>query len=499
MKKILLIDCESYFTSVALLECGRIAEFYSEYADSRTLSGNIYKGKVTKIVSGLDSAFVDIGTDRPCFWEISDINDSRTRLMSSAALPRGQIIAKEGDYVMVQVTKEGTDVKGPKVSSNISIAGHYAVYLYNVEFIGVSNKITDSSARDRLTGLFTKLAPEGRGFIARTCSAEASDEEIAREAGILIGLGERLQKHWEDASDIMLVHSEGNILYRMVRDMLSSDIESIYCNDRTVANDIKGIVDIYFPFFGGEVHYFDEPDDIYQYFGVGDEIQHINDRKVKLDGGGSLVIEKTEALTAIDVNTGSFSGSDNHEETVFLNNLESVKEIARQIRVRNVGGIIVIDFVDMIDLSHREAIVDALRRELVNDRCKTKILDMSEFGLVQITRQKNGKDFQTISETECPFCRGLGQIYAPDYIARNIKTELKKLFANKSVNRAAIHVNPHNFNHLFDSGLFEKDCKVVWHDRPVYAIADWSLHVNDYYVVALQDWETVPEGSIKLT
>lgn len=499
MKNFLLIDCESSFTSVALLEDGRIAEFYNEYADSRTLIGNIYKGRVTKIVAGLQSAFVDIGAPRTGFWEISDTLDHRSLLTSSSVLPHNGIIAKEGDFVMVQVTKEGTEMKGPKLSSNISIPGHYSVYLYNIDFVGVSNKIQDAELREKLTKIFSKIVPEGRGFVARTSCDGASEEDIIKEAKQLIKLGDRVQKRWEETDDVSLIHSEGNILYRAIRDMLSDKIEAIYCNNKTVTSDVRGMIDLYCPFFNGEVNYFDEPDDIYEYFGVASELAHINDRKVKLKNGGSLVIEKTEALTTIDVNTGSFAGCENHEETVFENNLEAVPEIARQIRVRNIGGIIVIDFVDMLEPLHRAAIVEALRDELYRDRAKTKVLDMSEFGLVQLTRRKNGKDFQTITETECPFCHGLGRIYAPDYLARNLKARLKKLFANSDVKRAAIHVNPHNFNHLFDSGMFEHDVKTAWSDHTIYVIADWSLHVNDYYAVALQDWETVPDGTIKLT
>lgn len=499
MKNILLIDCESEFTSVALIEGGRLAELHIEYADRGTLTGNIYKGRVTKVVAGLQSAFVDIGAPRTGFWEIGNAPCHNSLLNGEAVLPGGGIKAKEGDYVMVQVTKEGTEFKGPKLTSNISIPGHYAVYLYNVDFIGVSNKITDPALREKLTAFFTRLAPKGRGFIARTSCVGASEKDIRREAAMLISLGDRVQERWEEKDSVSLIHSEGNILYRSVREMLNENISAVYCNDKTVASDIKGMVDLNCPFFNGEVNYFDEPDDIYEYFGVAGEVACINDRKVKLPGGGSLVIEKTEALTTIDVNTGSYAGSENHEETVFENNLEAVPEIARQIRVRNIGGLIVIDFVDMVEPEHRAAIVDALRGELYRDRAKTKVLDMSEFGLVQMTRRKNGRDFQSVSETECPFCRGLGRIYAPDYLARNLKAKLKKLFAGREVKRAALHVNPHNFNHLQSSELFARDVKTLWYDRAIYVIADWSLHINDYYAVALEDWETVPEGTIKLT
>lgn len=482
-KNIILVDSEETYTTVGLIENGILSELCSEIAAEQQITGNIYKGRVTRVVDGLRSAFVDIGLNRTGFWYIDEALEHRLAVGTEDVLPQA-ISAKEGDYVMVQAIKEGTELKGAKLSSNVSIPGHLLIYLFNVEFVGVSAKITDVKLRDRLTKLLTGLAPEGRGFIARTNCLTATDEEIRQEAEFLIKAGERLQERWENTDGVELIHNEGNILYRTIRDMVSDKIEGIVCNNHSMAREIEHMVQMFCPNFKGIVEYYDGEEDIYDYFNIGQDIAMIYTPRVELPSGGFLIIEKTEALTAIDVNTGKFLGADSREATVYSTNLEAVKEIARQLRLRNIGGIIVVDFIDMMEEEHKAAVVEALKDELFFDRVKTRVLDMSGLGLVEITRKKVGKELGSVSQGKCPFCGGTGTIMEVAYIDRAIKYKLKQLFMNHNVTIGLIYAHEELAKHILEHEVFKKECESVWSHKRLYVISDPSMAFATYRVAS---------------
>lgn len=496
MKNIILVDSESSYTTVGLIESGRLSELYSESVDERQTSGNIYKGRVTNVVDGLQSAFVDIGLNRTGFWFIDDTLDHKAVIGAENALPH-KILAKEGDFVMVQATKEATDLKGPKLSSNISIPGHYVIYLYNLDFVGVSNKITSLPLREKLTALLKSLAPKGRGLIARTNCLTASDEEIIMESEFLIKAGERIQKKWEEAEGVELIHNEGNILYRTIRDMLSDNIEGIVCNNKKMSEDIRQMVDMFCPYFKGSVEFYEGEEDIYDFFGIGPDISTIYAPRVELPSGGFLIIEKTEALTAIDINTGKYLGLDNREDTVYRTNLEAVKEIARQLRLRNIGGIIVVDFIDMLNEEHKVSVVEALKNELFFDRVKTRVLDMSGLGLVEITRKKVGKELGSVTQGKCHYCGGTGMILADAYVSRGIKYRLKHLFLNRNVSIALIFAHPELAKHLVDHGVFGEECAGIWSHKRIYVVSDPNMAFGSFKVTS--GMGGVPTDSVLLT
>lgn len=481
MKNLIVVDCEKTHTTVGLIENGRLGELYSETVNERQSTGNIYKGKVTNVIEGLQSAFVDIGIGRTGFWYIDETLDHRAVLGAENALPH-KIQAKEGDYVMVQEIKEATELKGPKLSSNISIPGHYVIYLYNLPFVGVSNKITNITLREKLTTLLKGIAPKGRGFIARTNCLTGTEEEIRQEAEFLIKAGARIQKKWEETDGVALIHNEGNILYRTIRDMLSDNVEGIVCNDAKMTEDIRGMVDMFCPYFRGSVECYDEEEDIYDYFDIGADMRSLYSPRVELPSGGFLIIEKTEALTAIDVNTGKFLGTDNREDTVYRTNLEAVKEIARQLRLRNIGGIIVVDFIDMLDLDHKVSVVEAMKNELFFDRVKTRVLDMSGLGLVEITRKKVGKELGSVSKEKCPYCGGTGMLLTDAYVIRGIKYSLRRLFMNHNVSIAVIHAHPELAKHIVGHDDFAQECGTIWSHKRIYVVSEPNLDYGSYKV-----------------
>ena len=494
-KKMLLVDCEHNSTNVCALEDGILQEFYNETAEEVQLTGNIYKGKVTDVVDGLQSAFVDIGLDRTGFWYIGETLVHNTILGEQGALPH-TILAKPGDYVMVQAIKEATPLKGPKLTSNISIPGHYLIYLYNLEFIGVSNKILEQEERDRLIGVLKGLAPEGRGFIARTNAKNISEIEIKKEAEYLIRAGEALQKKWDEADGISLIYNEGNLLYRSIRDMIGLNTEKIVCNNEKLASDIREMVSSMCPYFNGEIEIYNRKEDMFDYYNIGDDIYALGQKRVNLPIGGYLVIERTEALTAIDVNTGRFIGSIDREDTVFRTNIDAAKEIARQIRLRNIGGLIVIDFIDMLSEEHKVDVVNALKDELFKDIVKTKVMDMSGLGLVEVSRKKIGKEFGLVSSEKCPYCAGSGNIISQNVLSRMLKLSLKKLFAYKKQQTVFVKVHVSFAEYILKEKVFSKECASDWADKRIYLIPVGDITPGTFQF--LDEAETSNSGAVLL-
>lgn len=478
----ILIDVESYMSSLSLIEDGRLKEYYVEYNDSHRLTGNIYKGRVVNVLHGLQTAFVNIGLNRNGFLYVGETLDHKSVLCSSGVMPQ-QLHVKEGDYVMVQVTKEETGQKGARLTMNVSLPGRYVVYLPTIDFVGVSNKITDPDTRERLTKLLTKYKPKGGGLIARTICLEAKKSEIIEEIRQIYNMYRGIVNSYEDAGDnITLVHTEGNLLVRMVRDMLSTDVESIICNDSELIEELKERLTKTNSRFVDRLQLFESEYDIADVYGTFDDVDKLLERKIELPSGGSLVIEHTEALTAIDVNTGKFRGDSDHENTVYKTNLEAAVEIARQLRLRNIGGIIVVDFIDMVETAHKKDVVEALRKEMVFDRTKSRVLDMTDLGLVEITRKKVGSELGQILLSACPTCHGDSHTPSGDYIARKIKCKLKRLFADGDFAGALVTVHTSLFEHMFTSGFFSEACETAWADKRIYMVPSDSIRPDQFTI-----------------
>ena len=446
----ILIDIEKTMSSVSLIEDGRLNEYYVEYKENNLITGNIYKGRVVNVLQGLQTAFVDIGLSKNAFLYVGETLDDKGNLRKSGVIPQ-ELNIKEGDFVMVQVTKEETETKGARLTMNLSLPGRYVVYLPTLDFIGISNKLTDENLRGKLSKTLEKFKRGSEGFIARTVCADVKKGEILAEAESLRKLYAEIEAAFEAADGIAPIHSEGNLLFRTVRDMLSYDIDAVICNDYDTVERLKRDFKKKKSAFCDKIQYYESDYDMMDVFGISRELDLLLERKVALPSGGSLVIDKTEALTAIDVNTGKFRGHVDHEETVFLTNMEAVVEIARQIRLRNIGGIIVVDFIDMALDEHKEKVVAALKREVAFDRTKTRVLEMSGLGLVEITRKKVGNELSEFLLDKCPYCGGAAYTHSSIYLARKIKAAIKKLFAENDCTSAIITLNPAYVEHMFSS------------------------------------------------
>lgn len=479
MKSKILVDYEPYMCSVALLEDGVLEEFYVEDRNTELITGNIYKGKVVNILPGLESAFVDIGKRKNGFLAASDMLETRTALYRSGQLPT-RLDVSEGDYVLVQAIKEPTETKGARLSANLSIPGRYIVFMPTVDFIGVSNKIIDAETRDRLTELLTKNRPTPKcGLIARTAAKDAPKSDVIDEIKYFNALYNSILEKFNATDGVDRLFSDGDLIFRSVRDLLNSSVDEIVCNNREIAMRLN--------------RYFSEnlastvkvtvveDQDVLKKYGVLSEVEKLLQPKIELKNGGNIVIDYTEALTVIDVNSAKHIGDLDRERTVFETNCDAAKEIARQLRLRNVGGMVVIDFIDMQDPLHNEEVVEVLRKETGADRIRTRVLPMTELGLVQMTRKKTGKEIQSLLLNKCSECRGAAYVQAPNFLLRKIKAKLTDIFADSACTAAVVSVN---------TEMFDRLCGDNWQltvgnsTARVYLVPDASVSKNSFKISA---------------
>lgn len=496
MKSKILVDYESYMCSVALLEDGVLEEFYVEDRNMERIAGDIYKGRVVNVLPGLESAFVDIGKKKNGFLAASDMLGDRTAVARSGQLPTS-LNVEEGDYVLVQAVKEPTDTKGPRLSANLSIPGRYVVYMPTVDFIGVSNKISDERTREKLIELLNKNRPTpGCGLIARTAAKDAPKSEIVNEIRYFAGIYEHILEKFAAADGVTRLFGDGDLVFRTVRDLLNSNVEEIVCNSVPVAERLKKYISRN---LASSVKItVEERYDILKKFGVFSEAENMLRPKVELKNGGNIVIDYTEALTVIDVNSAKFIGDGDREHTIFETNCEAAKEIARQLRLRNIGGMIVVDFIDMQDPLHNEEVVEELRKCTATDRVRTRVLPMTELGLVQMTRKKVGKEIQSLLLQPCAECHGAGRVQTPNYMMRKIKSRLYDIFDDADCSLAVVAVSNSMFDQLavgdwqMDLGRFS--------GKRVYVVADRNIGRNSYKISARNgDVVALPSNAYLLT
>lgn len=495
MKSKILVDYESYMCSIALLEDGVLEEFYVEDRNIERMTGNIYKGRVVNVLPGLESAFVDIGKRKNGFLAASDMLEDRTALSRSGQLPT-RLNAIAGDYVLVQAIKEPTETKGPRLSSNLSIPGRYIVYMPTVDFIGVSNKIADESVRERLTDLLIKNRPTpGCGLIARTAAKDAPKSDIINEIKYFTGIYEHITEKFRTADGVEQLFSDGDLVFRAVRDLLNSTVDEIVCNSKFVADRLKKYISRN---LASTVKItVTEDRDILKQYGVLGEVERLLQSKVELKNGGNLIIDYTEALTVIDVNSAKHTGDVDRELTVFETNCEAAKEIARQLRLRNIGGLVVVDFIDMQDPLHNEEVVELLRREAAADRVRTRVLPMTELGLVQITRKKTGKELQSLLMQPCSRCNGTGRTQTANFMMRKIKSRLTEIFDDPDSTAAIVSVHPETAEQF---AACEWSPGYGGGEKRVYIVIDPGIGKNSFKISAKNETVvSVPHNAFLLS
>ncbi len=533
MNKKMLVECDPHQTRVAILEQDRLAELFIERRHQLGIVGNIYQGRVNRVLPGMQAAFVDIGLDRDAFLYVSEVIDPLATVEETEALepkpssaplrgvvppvplrdvvpsaplrgdarrqaeaaagkrlepvapvpiatpdPRkvpardgglgdlfgqssGEVAASEneqgrqaperpsidqllktGQEIMVQVLKDAMPNKGARVTTQITLPGRSLVLLPNVPHLGISRRIEDDEERQRLRLLLEELQPPGNGLIVRTAGEGSGREEMESDLAYLSRLWQSIRRRGEQVSAPTLLHRDLDLALRIVRDYLAGDYTAIWVDAEESYERLVGFVDQIQPSMLGRIRLFQQDSGLFEHFAIEDQIDAALRTKVWLKSGGHIVINPTEALVAIDVNTGRYVGRHNLEDTVLTTNLEAVKEIVRQIRLRNLGGIIVLDLIDMEESVHRQQVFDALACEMAKDRARNKVLNISEFGLVEITRKRSRPSLERLLTQSCPYCRGTGRVKSLSTICLDLRRQILQQKARFQSQDILLRVHP---------------------------------------------------------
>ncbi len=458
----IVINADPSETRLAVLEDATLVEFFAEREDELRRVGEIYKGHVSKVLPGMEAAFVDVGLPKAAFLHTSDMLTSMLDLEGfdlddESPSPRSrrppapiQELVQKGQEILVQIVKEPIGTKGAKVSGRISLPGRFLVLMPGMGRIGVSRKIADRDERQRLKKILKEIRPRNAGLICRTVSEGQSMKDLAQDVRYLVGLWKEIEEEAAKVQAPALVHRDMGMTTGLMRDIFTSRVDRVVVDSKEVYKEVLRYLNVVAPELKSRVKLFTGEGPIFDEYGIEAEIEKSFDRKVWLKKGGYIVIEPTEAMVTIDVNTGRFTGKRSQEETILQTNLEAAREVARQLRLRDLGGILVVDFIDMEEEQNRRAVVDAFRAALQNDRARTKVYPVSELGLVEMTRQRVREPLLHYFSEDCPACRGTGKVLATPSAAMRVERSLRRIGAHSKEKLIELRVHPDLAVHLFD-------------------------------------------------
>ena len=425
ISKEVLVNVTPQETRVAILENGMLHELYIERSRNRGLVGNVYKGRVARVLPGMEAAFIDIGLERAAFLHVSDMALSAKQQAESNGQLHITRVLHEGQELLVQVVKDPLGTKGARLTSNITVPSRYLVFMPNSDNIGVSARIDSDEQRERLRTMLTNHEDRsaGAGYILRTAAEVATEESISRDIKYLNRLWQKIHDS-ADAKAGDVVHRDLPLYLRVLRDMVDEDLEGIRVDSRETFQSMQEFACEYVPEVARLIEHYPGERPIFDLHNVEDEIQKGLEKKVHLKSGGYLIIDQTEAMTTIDVNTGGFVGNRNLEETIFKTNLEAAQAIARQLRLRNLGGIIILDFIDMMEDEHKRQVMRALEKALEKDHARTHVCDVSSLGLIEMTRKRTRESLEHVLCGVCPTCEGRGTIKTAETVCYEIFREI---------------------------------------------------------------------------
>jgi len=504
----LIINARSYETRVALVENNAVVELHIERDTGQELMGNVYRGRVARVLPGMQAAFVDIGLGRTAFLYVTDVykdfSDLEQMMLENSspgeedpqpasgsleietthgASLQIEELLHEGQNIMVQVAKEPLGNKGARLTSHISLPGRHLVLMPTVNHIGVSRRIEDKEERERLKGIVRRLRPGPLGFIVRTVAEDGTQDKLAAEMDFLLKLWGNIQGKMEKGTNPGLLYKDLSISLRAVRDLFTREVDRLIIDSEDEYEGIMEFIDTFAPKLRYSVELYEGSDPIFDAFGIEIEISRALGNKIWLKSGGYIVIELTEALTAIDVNTGSYVGKRNLEETILKTNLEAVKEIAYQLRLRNIGGLIVIDFIDMEKTANRQRVFMALKEALSRDKAKTNVLSMSDLGLIEMTRKRTRASLNRLLTDMCFYCDGRGTLKSASTICYEIFRDLERECANpEEGSDVHILVNPEIEKALKEEeqkSIIELEKKI---NKRIIIIGKESFHVEQYEI-----------------
>src|SRR3989337_1690932 len=489
---IILINHNPHETRVAALQGNRLVEFYTERSKDKGISGNIYKGKVVRVLPGMQAAFVDIGLDRTAFLHATDVYEmfdefeefaketEEERGRPSRRIPIQEIL-KEGQEIMVQVAKEPIGSKGARITSHISLPGRHIVFTPTDDHIGISRRIGSEKERRRLREIVVRLRPEGSGFIIRTACEGMRADDIGSDMDFLTKLwGEILRKKGRNSAPCLL-YEELDLTLRTIRDIFTADIDKLIIDSREEYERAIKFAEDFLPGLRQNIELYESEDPIFDTHGVEIELTDAIEKKVWLKSGGHIVIDQMEALTAIDVNTGRYVGKASSDATILKTNLEAVHEVVHQLRLGNIGGIIVIDFIDMARHPDRRKVYDTLKDVLKIDRARTNILKISELGIVEMTRKRTRESITQSLLEPCPYCDGNGLVKGKDTIVMEIYRDLAKQLPRRR-GKTVIYVNPRIAERLKESDSATEDMKRRFGKKIVVKPVE-TFHQEEYEIV----------------
>ncbi|MFN2309843.1 MAG: ribonuclease G [Gammaproteobacteria bacterium] len=427
MSEEILVNITPQEARVAVVENGVLQEVLIERARARGLVGNVYKGVVCRVLPGMQAAFVDIGLERAAFLHASDILAREIEGIPAEGRRTEDIsqLLRESQELLVQVIKDPLGTKGARLSTHISIPSRYLVFMPDVASLGVSQRIEGEAERARLKGIVAAQGADGaEGFIVRTAAEGASEAALIADMAFLRKLWAALRERAQTAPPGGVVHEDLPLTLRVLRDLVSDEVEKVRIDSRETFQRASQFAQEFIPEVRERLEYYPGERPVFDLYGVEDEIQKALERKVQLKSGGYLIIDQTEAMTTIDVNTGAYVGHRNLEETIFKTNLEAAQAIARQLRLRNLGGIIIIDFIDMSDEDHKRQVLRALEKSLERDHARSHLSEVSSLGLVQMTRKRTRESLEHILCATCPTCGGRRSLKTPETVCYEIFREI---------------------------------------------------------------------------
>lgn len=443
----LLINVTPSETRVALVENGMLQEMHVERLSKKGLVGNIYKGKVSRVLPGMQAAFVDIGLEKAAFLHASDILHANildeAMPQKSFEAPDIQTLVHEGQSIVVQVVKDPLGTKGARLTTEIAIPSRYLVYMPKSEYIGISQRIEDEAERDRLKKLLETHTKKLEGsFIVRTAAEGVSEKELSGDIEFLLRLWEKIQSRRKRRSKTSPLYEDLTLAFRILRDAVGVDLDRIRIDSNLAFKELKQFTEDFVPELKRLLEYYPGNRPIFDLYDVENEIQRALDRRVDLKSGGYLIIDQTEAMTTIDINTGGFVGHRNLEETIFNTNVEATQSIARQLRLRNLGGIIIIDFIDMQSEEHQQRVLKSLEQALSLDKAKITVNGFTSLGLVEMTRKRTRESLEHILCEQCAECKGRGSIKTVETICYEIMREIVRVYRAYDADKFVIYASP---------------------------------------------------------
>lgn len=493
MKKELYFDKHSGLQLSALTEDGKLIELGIENEERKEIVGNIYKGRVVNVIRSMNAAFVDCGLERNCFLCLSDgetfADSSKYDAFETGKKKIVPLKVKEGDDVIVQVLKNPRGNKGAKVTTRLSFVGKNLIFLPGTDFLGISRKIEEAELRENLLFTAGKLRGRGNGLIIRTVAPYATAPRLKAEVAYLRNLYLSVMEKNKTAGVGTLLHREYDLPVRVLRDSFNDDIERVVVGEKSLYEQLVKLTELRPDFKGKGVELYEGDKDMLTEYGLADQIKRLSESTVPLENGGDIVIERTEALTVVDVNTKKFLGDENLEDTVYAVNIAAAREIARQVRLRDVGGIVVVDFIDMQDERHCVAVTEELKQSLARDRVRCKVLPMNELCLVEFTRKRTSNGVASQLLQPCPHCRLNGYILADEFIACLLRAELLERFS-AGAQTVVAELNKDVMDKIVARHMLENDLR-RHADKNVYLVPHRTFHEEKYVLTSYAAGEKV--------